>query len=161
MPTRESRRSAPSATSCSTAASAAHRARRTCFDSAPKQSFDAELEGVGLRPTRRRPRRQSRLRRICGSSAPAPPAPAATRTAMRGSFSREAQNALRSMRLAYLGTPEMAVPPLRALVDAGHDIALVVSRADARRGRGSATSPSPVKAAALELGLLVTDRVDD
>ena len=28
-------------------------------------------------------------------------------------------------RLAYLGTPDMAVPPLRALVDAGHDIALV------------------------------------
>ena len=65
------------------------------------------------------------------------------------------------MRLAYLGTPEMAVPPLRALVAAGHDVALVVSRADARRGRGGATSPSPVKAVALELGIPVTDRVDD
>jgi methionyl-tRNA formyltransferase len=65
------------------------------------------------------------------------------------------------MRLAFLGTPEMAVPPLRALVDAGHDVALVVSRADARRGRGSATAPSPVKAAALELGIPVTDVVDD
>ena len=51
--------------------------------------------------------------------------------------------------------------PLRALVAEGHDVALVVSRADRRRGRGSELSPSPVKAAALELGLPVTDRVDD
>lgn len=55
----------------------------------------------------------------------------------------------------------MAVGPLRALVAAGHDIALVVSRPDRRRGRGGALLPSPVKAAALELGLPVTDRVDD
>ncbi|MFZ4517695.1 MAG: methionyl-tRNA formyltransferase [Microthrixaceae bacterium] len=65
------------------------------------------------------------------------------------------------MRLVYLGTPAMAVPPLRSLVAAGHDVALVVSRADTRRGRGGATSPSPVKAAALELGLPVTSEVDD
>jgi methionyl-tRNA formyltransferase len=55
----------------------------------------------------------------------------------------------------------VAVPPLRGLVDAGFDVALVVSGADRRRGRGSATSPSPVKAAAVELGLPVTSRVDD
>ena len=48
------------------------------------------------------------------------------------------------------------MPPLRALVDAGHDIRLVVSRPDRRRGRGPATSPSPVKEAAIELGLPVT-----
>ena len=65
------------------------------------------------------------------------------------------------MRLAFLGTPEMAVPPLRALVAAGHEIVLVVTRADRRRGRGSATSPSPVKAAAIELGLPVTHDIDD
>jgi methionyl-tRNA formyltransferase len=65
------------------------------------------------------------------------------------------------VRLAYLGTPAMAVPPLRALVAAGHDVALVVSRPDAKRGRGGAVTPSPVKAAALELGLPVTDVVDD
>jgi methionyl-tRNA formyltransferase len=64
-------------------------------------------------------------------------------------------------RLVYLGTPAMAVPPLRALHAAGHDIALVVTRPDKRRGRGSALAPSPVKAAARELGLPVTDRVDD
>jgi methionyl-tRNA formyltransferase len=55
----------------------------------------------------------------------------------------------------------MAVPPLRALVDAGFEITMVVSRADRRRGRGGAVTPSPVKAAALELGLPVTDTVDD
>ena len=44
---------------------------------------------------------------------------------------------------------------------AGHDVALVVSQPDRRRGRGPATTPSPVKAAAVELGLPVTDRVDD
>jgi methionyl-tRNA formyltransferase len=65
------------------------------------------------------------------------------------------------LRIAYLGTPEMAVPTLRALVSAGHDIALVVSAADKRRGRGGSLMPSPVKAAALELGLPVTDRIDD
>ncbi len=65
------------------------------------------------------------------------------------------------MRLAFLGTPEMAVPPLRALVAAGHDVVLVVTRADRRRGRGSATSPSPVNAAATELGVPVTHDIDD
>jgi methionyl-tRNA formyltransferase len=61
----------------------------------------------------------------------------------------------------YLGTPELAVPPLRALLEAGFEIPLVVSRADKRRMRGSALAPSPVKAAAIELGLPVTDQVDD
>jgi methionyl-tRNA formyltransferase len=64
-------------------------------------------------------------------------------------------------RLVYLGTPDFAALPLRALVEAGFEIPLVVSRADARRGRGGGTMPSPVKAAALELGLAVADRVDD
>lgn len=65
------------------------------------------------------------------------------------------------MKLVYLGTPEMAVPPLRAVVEAGHEIALVVTRPDKRRGRGGGLSPSPVKATALELGLPVSDDVDD
>lgn len=55
----------------------------------------------------------------------------------------------------------MAVGPLRALVSAGHDVALVVSQPDRRRGRGAALVPSPVKAAAAELGLAVSDRVAD
>ena len=64
-------------------------------------------------------------------------------------------------RLVFLGTPAMAVPPLEALVQRGFDVALVVTRPDKRRGRGSALQPSPVKAAAATLGLEVTHRVDD
>ena len=64
-------------------------------------------------------------------------------------------------RLAYFGTPAMAVPPLQALVAAGHEVALVVTRVDKRRGRGGDLSPSPVKAAALELGIPVSHEVDD
>ncbi len=64
-------------------------------------------------------------------------------------------------RLAYLGTPDMAVPPLRALAGAGHDIALCVTRPDRRRGRGGQMTPSPVKAAATELGIAVTHDMDD
>jgi methionyl-tRNA formyltransferase len=55
----------------------------------------------------------------------------------------------------------MAVPPLRALVGAGFDVALVVSQPDRRRGRGAALVPTPVKVAATELGIGVTDRIDD
>ena len=64
-------------------------------------------------------------------------------------------------RLVFLGTPDAAVPPLRTLVTAGHDVVLVVSRPDRRRGRGGALLPSPVKAAALDLGLSVTDDLDE
>jgi methionyl-tRNA formyltransferase len=52
------------------------------------------------------------------------------------------------------------VPPLRALHASGFDVVHVVSRADARRGRRAAPSASPVKEAALELGLPVGDDVD-
>lgn len=55
----------------------------------------------------------------------------------------------------------MAVTTLAALCDAGLDVALVVTRADKRRGRGSDLVPSPVKAAAMERGLTVSHRVDD
>ncbi|MDQ4133279.1 MAG: methionyl-tRNA formyltransferase [Actinomycetota bacterium] len=55
----------------------------------------------------------------------------------------------------------MAVPPLRALVEDGHDVALVVSQPDRKRGRGGALLPSPVKKAATDLSLPTTERVDD
>lgn len=64
-------------------------------------------------------------------------------------------------RVAFLGTPDVAVPPLRALVDAGFEIPIVITRPDRKRGRGGALSPSPVKAAAMELGLRVSDDLDD
>ncbi|TMK63812.1 MAG: methionyl-tRNA formyltransferase [Actinobacteria bacterium] len=59
------------------------------------------------------------------------------------------------MRIVYLGTPADAVLPLRALHAAGHDVALVVTQPDRRRGRGGQLDASPVKTAALELGLEV------
>ena len=64
-------------------------------------------------------------------------------------------------RIAFLGTPSLAIVTLDALVEsgrgAGHEVALVVSAGDKRRGRGPELSPSPVKARAQELGLDVTD----
>lgn len=62
--------------------------------------------------------------------------------------------------IAYLGTPTTAVAPLRAIHDAGYDIPLVVSRPDTRRERGAAMQASPVKAAALSLGLPVSDDLE-
>ena len=59
------------------------------------------------------------------------------------------------MRLAFLGTPAASVPALRALVKHGHEVVVVITAPDRRRGRGGATSPTPVKAAARELGLVV------
>jgi methionyl-tRNA formyltransferase len=63
--------------------------------------------------------------------------------------------------LVYFGSPALAVAPLDALIAAGHEIALVVSQPDAKRGRGSATTPSPVKQRALDLGLNVTSDPND
>jgi len=64
-------------------------------------------------------------------------------------------------RLAFLGSPTAAAVCLDALVRAGHDVVLVVSRADTRRGRGADRSPSPVKRLALHLGVAVTDHLAD
>lgn len=64
-------------------------------------------------------------------------------------------------RVAFLGTPDMAVPVLRALVDAGIEVVHVITRADKRRARGNDLHPSPVKAAALELGLNVSHTPHD
>jgi len=59
----------------------------------------------------------------------------------------------RARRIVYMGTPAIAVPPLAALIKAGFEIVGVVTGPDRRRGRGGATSPTPVKALALEHGL--------
>jgi methionyl-tRNA formyltransferase len=65
------------------------------------------------------------------------------------------------MRLGFCGSPGFAVPVLGALVDAGHDVGLVVTRPDARRGRRAAPAPTPVKAAADRLGLDVAHDVTE
>jgi methionyl-tRNA formyltransferase len=59
------------------------------------------------------------------------------------------------MRIAFLGTPEFAAVCLRAVVDAGHEVACVYSQPPAERGRGQAVRPSAVQALAEELGLPV------
>lgn len=66
------------------------------------------------------------------------------------------------MRLVFAGTPAVAVPTLRALA-AQHEIAAVVTRPDAPLGRRRVLTPSPVAAAAEQLGLRVikTARLDD
>ncbi|WP_456285494.1 methionyl-tRNA formyltransferase [Microbacterium sp. JZ70] len=61
----------------------------------------------------------------------------------------------RPLRLVFAGTPDVAVPSLRALHAAGHDIAAVVTRPDAPLGRKRVLTPSPVAQAADELGLRV------
>ena len=65
------------------------------------------------------------------------------------------------MRLVYLGTPGASVAPLRALCAAGHDVALVITQPDRKRGRGSSLVPSPVKRAATDLGLPVSHDLRD
>ena len=60
------------------------------------------------------------------------------------------------MRVVFMGTPEFAVPSLRALASA-HDVVLVVTRPDAVRARGKRLEPSSVKIAAEELGLEVLE----
>jgi methionyl-tRNA formyltransferase len=59
------------------------------------------------------------------------------------------------MNLVFCGTPRFAVPSLQHLVRAGHDVRLVVTQPDRPKGRGMGLAFSPVKEAALELGLPV------
>lgn len=59
------------------------------------------------------------------------------------------------MKIIFAGTPDFAVPALDALIAAGHEVALVITRPDRPRGRGLAVQPPPVKARALEHGLEV------
>ncbi len=61
----------------------------------------------------------------------------------------------KKMRLAFMGTPEFAVPALRALHTAGHHVAAVYSQPPRRAGRGKKFTPSPVQQVAEELGIEV------
>ena len=56
------------------------------------------------------------------------------------------------MRLAFMGTPDFAVPVLRRLVADGHEIACVYTQPTRPAGRGNAPRPSAVQRAAQELG---------
>lgn len=73
------------------------------------------------------------------------------------SVSTDARLTRMRRRIVFLGSPAAAAVVLEVLHADGHDIALVVTRPDARRGRGSATIPTAVKKWALDHDLDVTD----
>jgi methionyl-tRNA formyltransferase len=60
-----------------------------------------------------------------------------------------------SLRIAYFGTPEFAVPTLRRLIDTPHRVIAVVSQPDRPRGRGQQLAPTPTKTIALAHGIEV------
>lgn len=59
------------------------------------------------------------------------------------------------LRLAFLGSPDFAVPTLQALIDAGHDVACVYAQPPRPAGRGKHDRPTPVQAAAQAAGIPV------
>ena len=59
------------------------------------------------------------------------------------------------MKLVFYGTPEFAVPPLKAVLEAGHEVALVLTQPDRPSGRGMQVLAPPVKVVALAAGLQV------
>ena len=59
------------------------------------------------------------------------------------------------MRLAFLGTPDFAVPTLAALIEAGHEVVCVYAQPATPRGRGQAVRASPVEAFAAARGIFV------
>src|SRR5271170_1200815 len=61
----------------------------------------------------------------------------------------------RPVRIAFMGSPDFAVPALRALHAAGHEIVAVYSQPPRPAGRGQAVRPCPVQAAAEAIGLTV------
>jgi len=59
------------------------------------------------------------------------------------------------LRIAYFGTPEFAVPALRALIASPHDVVALVSQPDRPRGRGHKLQPTPTKLVAAAAGIPV------
>ncbi len=60
-----------------------------------------------------------------------------------------------ALRVLFLGTPEFAVPTLRALLASRHQVVGVVTQPDRPRGRGQQVVPGPVKATAVAAGVPV------
>ena len=63
------------------------------------------------------------------------------------------------MKIVFMGTPDFAVETLNEIVNAGHEVALVVTQPDKPKGRGNKMQFPPVKERALELGLSVEQPV--
>jgi methionyl-tRNA formyltransferase len=60
-----------------------------------------------------------------------------------------------ALKLAFMGTPEFSVPTLRALLGAGHDVAVVYAQPPRKSGRGQKVTPSPVHGFAQSQGIEV------
>ena len=59
------------------------------------------------------------------------------------------------MRIIFMGSPDFAVPPLDALVDAGHEVIAAYTRPPRPAGRGKGERPTPVEIRARDLGIEV------
>lgn len=59
------------------------------------------------------------------------------------------------MRIVFMGTPDLSVPALEAVFDAGHEVIAVVTQPDKPKGRGKAVLMTPVKEKAISLGIPV------
>lgn len=59
------------------------------------------------------------------------------------------------MRIVFMGTPDFSVPTLKALAEAGHEVAAVVTQPDKPKGRGKEMQMTPVKIQAQEYGIPV------
>lgn len=59
------------------------------------------------------------------------------------------------MKIVFMGTPDFSVPVLESLIEAGHEVAAVVTQPDKARGRHKEMQPTPVKEAALKHNIVV------
>ena len=64
-----------------------------------------------------------------------------------------------SHKLLFMGTPDFAVPSLRALIGAGYEVAAVVTQPDKAKGRSKELVPTPVKEEALRCNIPVLQPV--
>lgn len=71
----------------------------------------------------------------------------------------------KKFKIVFMGTPDFSVPALKAIHQNGYEVAMVVTQPDRPKGRGRKLLPTPVKAAAMEMGYAViqpeTLRTDD
>ncbi|MBR5798707.1 MAG: methionyl-tRNA formyltransferase [Lachnospiraceae bacterium] len=63
------------------------------------------------------------------------------------------------MKIIYMGTPDFAVAPLKAIIKAGHEVVAVVTQPDKQKGRGKEVQMTPVKECALSYGIPVLQPV--
>ena len=59
------------------------------------------------------------------------------------------------IKVIYMGTPDFSVAPLEAIIQAGHEVTLVVTQPDKQKGRGNEVQMTPVKECALRHGIPV------